>query len=275
MNSLDSQAAISSLLARQDLWLGHANGQLQSGYQTGFDELQAHLPYWPAHGVCELLSDGAGAGELGLLLPIIESVCMDTDAPILIIAPPYMLNPEALRVLRVPPERFVWLDIAFEKEALWAMEQALRSGSCGLVLGWFDNLSLKAARRLQLAAEEGNCLGFCMLPLTSAGNEHPIPLKLALKTSQGECYLQILKRRGGWPVSDIHLADLAVPLLRRMSLARAKLATESTASTASVVNSMVTSVVNSATDSAKTVSLQSLSGLTAANDRHSIEFQHG
>ena len=42
--------------------------------------------------------------------------------------------------------------------ALWAMEQALRSGACSAVLGWAAPCELQALRRLQLAAEQSRCL---------------------------------------------------------------------------------------------------------------------
>ena len=40
-------------------------------------------------------------------------------------------------------------------DMLWAMEQALRSGACGAVLGWTGAADDQALRRLKLAAEEG------------------------------------------------------------------------------------------------------------------------
>ncbi|WP_052074692.1 translesion DNA synthesis-associated protein ImuA [Shewanella mangrovi] len=266
MNSLNANHAISSLLTRQDLWLGHPGNRLLTGHSSGFDELRAHLPHWPAHGVCELLCDGPGSGVLGLLLPLLESVCANTEAPIMLIVPPLPPNAHAFALWRLPPERFVWLDISAAKEALWAMEQALRSGSCGLVIGWFTELSLKAARRLQLAAEEGDTLSFCVLPLSAVGNDHPLPLKLAIESTASGQQLQILKRRGASPVRDIALADLAVPLLRRMQLARRHMATPIAKTGMRVCNTA---------EAEPLPSLFELSQLSAANDRHQHGAQHG
>ncbi|QUN04473.1 translesion DNA synthesis-associated protein ImuA [Shewanella yunxiaonensis] len=205
--------AIESLLMRQDLWRGQPEQQVASGYDTGFPELVDSLPKWPAHGICELLTPVPGAGELGLLLPLLRQyLSAETYQPVALVAPNFIPNAQTLAWLQLPPEYFLWLDVTERREALWAMEQLLANGSCPLVLGWFAHLSLKEARRLQLAAESGNALGFCLLPVSQAGNNHPVPLKLALEPLAGNrSRLQILKRRGGWPVPEIVLSGVMVP----------------------------------------------------------------
>jgi protein ImuA len=51
-----------------------------------------------------------------------------------------------------------------EAESVWAMEQVLRCPAVGLMLGWVERLSDRAARRLQLAAERGACAGMLIRP---------------------------------------------------------------------------------------------------------------
>lgn len=205
--------ALESLLQRQDLWRGQPELQAVAGYKTGLYELTDHMPYWPAHGICELFTPAPGCGELGLLLPLFQQyLSAATLKPIALVAPKFIPNAQMLAWMQLSPEYVLWLDVTARRDALWAMEQLLKSGSCPLVLGWFDTLSLKEARQLQLAAESGNALGFCLLPMSQAGNNHPIPLKLALTPlTENRCCLQILKRRGGWPVPEIRLSGIAVP----------------------------------------------------------------
>ena len=49
-----------------------------------------------------------------------------------------------------------------ETEALWAMEQALRSGGLALVLGAIDGADLTRTRRLEFAARDGAAAGFLL-----------------------------------------------------------------------------------------------------------------
>ena len=45
-------------------------------------------------------------------------------------------------------------------DALWAMQQALRSGACAAVIGAVEQVTLTQTRRLDLAAREGGCSAF-------------------------------------------------------------------------------------------------------------------
>jgi len=83
---------------------------------------------------------------------------------------------------------------AAPKDALWAMEQALRAGCCGAVLGWPMQADDHALRRLQVAAEAGQALAFAFRPLRARDNPSPAPLRLSL-TSE----LRLLKCRGALP----------------------------------------------------------------------------
>ncbi len=47
-------------------------------------------------------------------------------------------------------------------EALWALEQALRSGAVSLALGAVDAATLTQTRRLDFAARQGGCVGLVM-----------------------------------------------------------------------------------------------------------------
>lgn len=49
-------------------------------------------------------------------------------------------------------------------EALWTVEQALRTPGVGVVVGTWERWSRLAGRRLQLAAEQGGSLGFLLRP---------------------------------------------------------------------------------------------------------------
>lgn len=66
------------------------------------------------------------------------------------------LDPADLIAVRVPPGG------DFAATALWAMEEALRAPTVGLVCAEIEALDLTASRRLQLAAETGGGLGLLL-----------------------------------------------------------------------------------------------------------------
>lgn len=58
-----------------------------------------------------------------------------------------------LEALGLDPSRIVFVETARARDALWAMEEALKSGAAGLVMGVLQDLSLVEARRLSLACQ--------------------------------------------------------------------------------------------------------------------------
>ncbi|MFV7760937.1 ImuA family protein [Shewanella algae] len=228
---------LNGLLERRDLWLGPGSQGKTLGYPSGFEALDAQLSDagWPRQGICELFSQSPGHGELSLLLPLMRYLLPaqcgshsernhsersqskrnqsrgdeSRDAMIMLIAPPLQPLAQSFAQHGIAAERILWLELTQRKEVLWAMEQGLSSGACPLVLSWLDKLTLSEARRLQLAAEQGKALGICQLPMAQADSNHPVTLKLAISAAGvNTARLQILKRRGGWPVPELHLRGL-------------------------------------------------------------------
>ncbi|MEP4885555.1 MAG: hypothetical protein ABJ215_04220, partial [Alphaproteobacteria bacterium] len=66
------------------------------------------------------------------------------------------LDPSDLIAVRVPPGG------DFAATALWAMEEALRAPTVGLVCAEIEAMDLTASRRLQLAAETGGGMGLLL-----------------------------------------------------------------------------------------------------------------
>src|SRR5690606_35702289 len=73
----------------------------------------------------------------------------------------------------------------------------LRSAACSAVLCWPQEADDRALRRLQVAAETGQCLGFAMGPLRAAANPSPAALRIAVEADPAQ--LRVLKCRGGNP----------------------------------------------------------------------------
>jgi len=109
-----------------------------------------------------------------------------------------------LKALGLDAGNLVVVEASKDRELLWAMEEGLRSGALAAVLGEIRELSVTAARRLQLAAEEGGTLA-----LLAHGGAAPVALtrwRVAAAASRhphgawpgAACWqIELLRCRGG------------------------------------------------------------------------------
>lgn len=166
-----------------------------SVYPTGLAALDAVLPSggWPEAALSEILMAKDGVGELQLVLPTLARLSKAGER-IVLVAPPYTPYPHAWQNAGVDL-RLLSVIQAEERDALWAVEQCLRSGSCGAVLCWPRKADDRALRRLQVAAETGQTLAFAWRALSEAINASPAALRLAVEAKPAQ--VRVLKCRGG------------------------------------------------------------------------------
>ena len=62
----------------------------------------------------------------------------------------------------LPGAALILAPVTTAAEALWTLEQALRSGAVSLALGAVDGATLAQTRRLDFAARQGGCVGLVM-----------------------------------------------------------------------------------------------------------------
>jgi cell division inhibitor SulA len=87
---------------------------------------------------------------------------------------------------------------ASPRDALWTFEQCLRSGTCAAVLGWPQHADAQSLRRLQVAADSGDCLGFAFRDRKHAANASPAALRMEHVVEQrGRGAWHVRKCRGG------------------------------------------------------------------------------
>jgi hypothetical protein len=177
---------LSALLKRPDLWRGgEAAGVALPSIPTGFPALDALLPGggWPRGALTEILCEGEGIGELSLLTPALARLSRQ-DLWLAFVAPPHLPYAPGLAAVGIDLARVVMIRPEKSGDVLWAMEQALRSGSCSAVLAWPPFLTERSARRLQLAAEAGGGWGVYFSPAISATAPSPAALRLALSPAR-------------------------------------------------------------------------------------------
>lgn len=193
---------LEELLSSAPVWrgdkliLGHRPRTLSSGYP----ELDRLLTGggWPGNALTELLLDHHGIGELALLRPLLGELGQ-TGKPAVWISPPYIPYAPALRQAGISLDSLRWLCPDNPGDAAWVAEQCLRSGSCGAVLFWPKAINTRILRRLQLAAEQGECPGFLFRPRAAASQSSPAALRLLLNARPQGLGVELLKCRGRRP----------------------------------------------------------------------------
>ena len=170
---------------------------------------------WPLGAITEVLVDGYGIGELGLLMPALEALTKEEPARpkkwVAWIAPPFVPYAPALQQHGVNIDRLLMIHptsegrdargraIASGKSRLWAIEQAIRSGSSAGVLAWVAAADDVILRRLQLAAEEQGCWVVLFRPASARLLRSPAALRIHLPQAHAATRVEILKCWGGRP----------------------------------------------------------------------------
>ena len=186
--------ALETLLAAQTLWRAGRTAILAAeGESTGHAPLDALLPQggWPRRALTELLLPADGVGELELLFPTLARMTQ-AGGTVVVVAPPYIPYAPAWQAAGVELAHLEIVE-AQPRDALWAFEQCLRSGTCAAVLGWPRNADAQSLRRLQVAADSGDCLGFAFRDRKHLAN--PSPAALRLEQAGGAWHVR--KCRGG------------------------------------------------------------------------------
>ena len=210
--------ALDALLGDRLVWRGRPAAPPPAAHTSGHAALDAALPTggWPDAALTELLLPRDGIGELRLLLPTLARLTQDGQ-DIVLVAPPYLPYPDGWRQAGVDLGRLHVVDAA-QRDAPWAAEQCLRAGCLAAVLCWPRKADDRALRRLQVAAETGQALGFVFRDARAAANPSPAALRLLFESpptgvrSPGGASLRILKCRGGTPPAQaIVLQEVPAP----------------------------------------------------------------
>ena len=188
--------AIDALLQERRVWKGQPAPLPPSAQPTGHAELDEALPTrgWPESALTEILLPVDGVGELQLLWPTLARLTQREER-IVLVAPPYLPFAPAWQAAGIRLRQVQVVQAAQPRDALWAVEQCLRSGSCGAVLCWPQKADDRALRRLQVAAESGQTLAFAYRSMKAAINPSPAALRIAIDAQPSQ--LRILKCRGG------------------------------------------------------------------------------
>jgi protein ImuA len=160
--------------------------------------LDAVLPGggWQSGTVIELMPASDGIGELSLLMPALARITQG-ERHVAMIAPPYIPFAPALLRHGLRLEHFWIIRAQSAADILWSAEQTLRCKSFGAVLTWPTAIRDREVRRLQLAAEAGNSIGFLYRPPSAARESSPAAVRLRLQAdAKGRLSIDVIKCRG-------------------------------------------------------------------------------
>jgi hypothetical protein len=211
------KATVAELAKLPGVWRGgELENVIHSTVATGHDALDRELPGggWPMGTLSEVLHDGVGIGEVRFLARALARAS-EGDRMIAWINPPHLPYAPAIAQHGVPLERCLIVRPADREDALWAAEQALRSGACGAVLLWLGapqgerrrghSDEYACLRRLQMAAEAGRSMAVFFRPTAAEKQSTPAHLRVVLAREAGVLKLRIPKRRGPPLVTPIAL----------------------------------------------------------------------
>lgn len=214
---------LDQLLKNPQVWKAGQGvaAQCRQTVSTGFPDLDRALSGgWPLGVLIELLVDLYGIGEFRLLMPVLNALSRGTEKWTLLIAPPYIPYAPAFACGGVDTSRLLVVNCHEKTDVLWAIEQALRSGTCAAVLAWSDGSDERLLRRLQLAAEEGaaeegateegavedgtagnrGCWVVLFRPSRFRRQRSPAALRIGLQPDRASgLHMNIFKNRGGQP----------------------------------------------------------------------------
>lgn len=202
------KATVAELVRLPGVWRG---GELEQSQQpaiaTGYATLDAQLPGggWPTGTLTEVLHDAAGIGEISFLSTALARAAGE-DRMIAWINAPHLPYAPALAQAGIPLHRCLVVRPSHREDALWAAEQALKSGACGAVLFWLDGALRQAGRekaneyaslrRLQMAAEAGHAMAIHFRSTAAERLSTPAHLRVVLQREAGMLSVRIPKRRG-------------------------------------------------------------------------------
>lgn len=155
---------------------------------------------WPSPALIELLSDKHGIGELQLLMPLIAH-CQRQSSPsdrqvVLWLNPPFDIQAVALLQYGLDPSQHWIARELSERDTMWAMEQALRSRACGLVLGWVQRIGTASLRRLKLAALSSGSFGVLFRPTRERSKPSPATIRAVLNAHADYLHVELIKVQG-------------------------------------------------------------------------------
>ena len=152
-----------------------------------------------------LAMNAGGAASYLSLAVAAETLKTDSHGGVLLVIDrDGVFYPPAATALGIPPERLFVVRPAHDADALWAIDQGLRCSAVTVVWSEVPKLDSRAARRLQLAAEQHNGLFFSVRPAAALDQPSWAEVRwqvqpLASTSGGRRMQVDLVRCRGGRP----------------------------------------------------------------------------
>jgi len=134
---------------------------------------------------------------ISLLLPMLARLSQKSNW-LTFINPPYLPFAPGLSSSGIDLKKILLIHNTELSQGLWAAEQALKSSVCSVVLMWPKKLRVVQIRRLQLAAEKGDCIGILFRPMHDLKFSSPSALRIKFLFTPLGFNVEVLKQRASW-----------------------------------------------------------------------------
>src|SRR5579875_185666 len=157
------------------------------------------LPALPRTGLQEIAGDAAAGGFCAALAGLLAG----RSGFVLWCTPDQALRERGalygpgLAAGGLDPVRLVVVNPRQARDALWTLEEALRSGACAVAIGELEALPPIAARRLQLAAEAHGAAALVLLPLRAQGAAVGVTRWRVTAAPSGAWRVELVRCRSG------------------------------------------------------------------------------
>ncbi|NVK56869.1 MAG: hypothetical protein HWE26_14795 [Alteromonadaceae bacterium] len=147
-----------------------------------------------------------GCAEIKLIAPLVTNKATSKKRVLWLQRPDLLFNPNWLN--QQPFGQHSWIiNCNNDTDSLWVCEQSLRSQACTCLILYFNQLSIKAARRLQVLAKQYDCLVIVISRPSNTLMTLPVNLDFELQYSQSAWRVNIYRVTGAWPKSDIAIEN--------------------------------------------------------------------
>jgi len=179
---------------------GVLNQPHQPALSSGFAALDVMLPHngWPIGAVTEIFCaewTGPNHFALPLVLPTLARLSQ-TKRWLAMIAPPNAPSVGQLQAHGINLSQLLMIHPHATSNGLWAVERAMRAGTCAAVLSWVNNADHHAMQDLRGAALAGNCCGIVFRPEWAVTQPSAASQRLRLTpTTDHGIYVELLDQR--------------------------------------------------------------------------------